>query len=112
MYLQCFISLLDKEKPRKIRCPDNIIKKTVQQQEIITWQEPIFEDNCGDYSKCNVRVSSNRPNGGVYQVNSQVQIKYTAIDPSNNINEECTFTVSIKRRFFQKNSFKIVTQNI
>ena len=91
---------VDKEQPRLISCPTNIIMKTRNQQEWVAWQEPVFEDNCGRYPKCSISIMPNRPNGAFFYSGTETQVTYTAMDPSFNINTDCRFTVKIKGNKF------------
>ena len=90
--------LTDKEPPKLLRCPDDIVKFTSSNQpEWIDWPEPIYTDNCGDYPVCRLSVTNNYNHNPVrVPVGAKYNIEYTAIDPSGNANKECSFSIYLK----------------
>ena len=89
---------LDKEIPKLLNCPSNIEKETDKDQVMVTWDEPQYTDNCGNYSKCPLKIIPSNYPGSNFHVNSETLVYYTASDPSNNRNVECTFTIKIKKK--------------
>ena len=99
-------TISDKQKPKLLKCPDeNIIKKTSKTEERVIWTEPIYSDNCGNSSECQIDIYTPTPPNSVFQQGSTTPVSYKATDPSGNSNEECIFNVIIKgtfKKFFYK----------
>ncbi|XP_065058048.1 sushi, von Willebrand factor type A, EGF and pentraxin domain-containing protein 1-like [Rhopilema esculentum] len=92
-----FVEILDKQKPKLLKCPDeNIIKKTSKTQERVIWTEPTYSDNCGNSSECQIDIYTPTPPNSIFQQGSTTPVSYKATDPSGNSNEKCIFNVIIK----------------
>ena len=62
----------------------------------MVWTEPTYTDNCGVYPDCKVDKTTDVHNGEEFKVNvPPVPVLYTAIDPSGNKNDDCTFSVKL-----------------
>ena len=91
--------IIDKQKPKLLECPGRIVKETANKTLRIFWDPPKYEDNCGNYTNCPVDVIPIGPiSGSDFAAPSISTISYTARDPSGNTNEECTFTVEVKKK--------------
>ena len=100
MYNVLYHLFSDEEKPKLIKCPDDITVKSDNDFEWVSWQEPEFTDNCGDYPKCHISIT-NQYSQNPLRVPTGIKypVEYTAIDPSNNDNKECSFTVTVKSKY-------------
>lgn len=79
-------------------CPDNVIKEADDWFRVF-WNEPTYTDNCQDNSTCQIRIKSNLASGSKFYINSSpYTVDYKAKDPSENVNEECTFKVTIIKK--------------
>lgn len=91
-------SKIDKEPPQLFWCPEDIVKvASSDRPEWIHWPIPIYTDNCGDSSVCPLQIF-NQYGGNSLKVlvGGRYNIEYIAIDPSNNVNRECSFSIHLK----------------
>ena len=68
----------------------------------VHWTRPVFSDNSGS-----VTLSSNRQIGELFAVPGTYQIVYTANDPSNNENKNCSFRITLKSKIYSYLSYQI-----
>eukprot|EP00111_Clytia_hemisphaerica_P015651 TCONS_00046199-protein len=94
------VVIQDKQKPKKLDCPDNIVNETSNADMQIFWKVPTYEDNCGKYPNCSIDVipMEGPISGSKFAKKTETTIRYTARDPSGNLNEECTFTVKVNEK--------------
>ena len=90
----------DKEAPKKLSCPDDIEVKTSAAKTRVSWTVPTYSDNCGNYSECAIKISSNIQPNEEFNSNTKTEIIYTATDPSGNENKDCIFLVTMKSKHF------------
>jgi len=87
------------EKPKLLKCPGRIINETDGDSMKIKWLEPTYTDNCGKYPECRVTQTPNIYSGSEFTIaGSPYIVSYDTRDPSGNVNEECRFTVEIKKK--------------
>ena len=67
----------------------------------VTWDEPEYSDNCGNYSQCKIDIFSSNPSNSEFQQGTTTKITYKATDPSGNLNEKCIFNVIIQGEFLE-----------
>ena len=89
---------IDKEKPKYLYCPGDQVNETNKDDFQVFWNEPTYTDNCQDNSSCQIKVTTNLASGSKFTVSSPYTVRYKAKDPSGNVNEECTFKVTIKKK--------------
>ena len=77
-------------------CPSDITMKSSESSVKVTWDEPRYSDNCGNYSECKIDIYTATPSGSNFAKDTPTRVSYTATDPSNNVNEECIFNVLVK----------------
>ncbi|KAG1659000.1 Sushi, von Willebrand factor type A, EGF and pentraxin domain-containing protein 1 [Nymphon striatum] len=85
------ITVLDREPPRVIFCPNDFTVNTTELEEPIFWKEPIFEDN----SKSNLKIHASYRPGERFQVGKWL-IYYLATDKSGN-DATCEFNVIVSK---------------
>uniref|UniRef100_A0A7M5V322 HYR domain-containing protein n=1 Tax=Clytia hemisphaerica TaxID=252671 RepID=A0A7M5V322_9CNID len=83
------------EKPKLVSCPGNIAKEITTGSIRIFWNQPVYTDNCG---KTCLTIIPDTSSGSRFLVDSIHTVRYIAKDPSGNRNEECVFTVEVKRK--------------
>ena len=68
---------------------------------MVGWTEPVFEDNCGDSSTCLLSITHyyGGKNPVKVYVGVNTTITYTAVDPSLNKNENCSFVIRVKGKY-------------
>ena len=81
-----------------LTCPGGIIRETDKPNMQVFWKEPTYTDNCGVYPDCKIDKSSTIDSGTLFVVDIPYTVKYTARDPSSNVNVECSFQVRIKKK--------------
>ena len=69
----------------------------------INWNRPVFSDNSG----LGVSFSSSRQSGSLFTVPGTYEIVYTASDPFNNKNNNCSFRITLKSKFCSYLRYKI-----
>ena len=93
-FLQCHFTL-DIEPPIVKQCPGDIVREEEYSEVRVEWTRPVFSDNSGS-----VFFSANRQSGDLFEVPGTYQIVYTANDPSYNQNRNCSFTITLKSKFY------------
>ena len=84
-----------------LTCPDPQTIELAQPEDTkrMFWVEPTYKDNCGVYPNCTIDIKTSIQSGSEFNINSSPYIvRYKARDPSGNVNEECTFKITIKRK--------------
>eukprot|EP00058_Branchiostoma_floridae_P017894 XP_002603383.1 hypothetical protein BRAFLDRAFT_80376 [Branchiostoma floridae] len=84
------MSLSDSHPP-KLTCPADISSLSETPGDVITWDEPIAEDNSGQ----TVRLSANHRPGVRFTQYGVYTVTYTAVDTAGN-QAKCDFTISIE----------------
>ena len=97
--LQCHFTL-DIEAPVVKQCPGDIVREEGDREVRVHWTRPVFSDNSGS-----VAVVSNRQIGELFAVPGTYQIVYTANDPSNNQNKNCSFRITLKSKIYSYLSY-------
>ena len=94
-------------------CPGNQVNETNKPDFRVFWNEPTYTDNCQDNSSCQIKIRSNLASGSKFNIHSSpYTVRYTAKDPSGNVNEECTFKVTIKKKIGNSSVFKFIPKNL
>ncbi|KAG1658999.1 Sushi, von Willebrand factor type A, EGF and pentraxin domain-containing protein 1 [Nymphon striatum] len=96
------ITVLDREPPRVIFCPNDFTVNTTELEEPIFWKEPIFEDN----SKSNLKIHASYRPGERFQVGKWL-IYYLATDKSGN-DATCEFNVIVSKWYIPRAMRKLV----
>jgi len=81
------VTVRDTEPPR-IVCPSNIVVRTCERREIVTYA-PLVNDNCPG-----VTVVCNPPSGTVFPTGTH-PVTCHAVDAAGNTSPNCTFTVTV-----------------
>ena len=82
-----------------LTCPDSQTIESAKSDEQAFWDEPTYKDNCGVYPNCTIKKLSNTASGSSFSIKSSpYTVRYEARDPSGNINEECSFQITIKKK--------------
>ncbi|KAF8785452.1 Sushi like protein [Argiope bruennichi] len=85
------VTVLDKERPRVLQCPENIEIFHDKNSAIpVTWKKPVFWDNSRE-----LKYISNHKSGDKFSWGESSPVYYNASDPSGNT-ASCNFTVKIK----------------
>ncbi|XP_073231302.1 sushi, von Willebrand factor type A, EGF and pentraxin domain-containing protein 1-like [Porites lutea] len=87
------VRIEDIEPPIIKQCPGDIVREEEKPEVRVHWTRPVFSDNSGS-----VTLSSNRQIGELFAVPGTYQIVYTANDPSNNENKNCSFRITLKKK--------------
>lgn len=77
-------------------CPPDQNIKSSDNSVVVTWDEPRYSDNCGNYSECKIDIYTATASGSKFTKDTPTRVSYTATDPSGNVNEECIFNVHVK----------------
>ena len=80
------------EKPKVLKCPDDITKTSTKDKERISWDDPEFQDNCDPQP----RINSNRATGSFFYYGKS-EVNYNATDSAGNV-ATCRFNVIISSR--------------
>ncbi|XP_071494926.1 sushi, von Willebrand factor type A, EGF and pentraxin domain-containing protein 1-like [Diadema antillarum] len=83
------VEITDQENPRVQNCSDDINEQTALPTAIVTWNDPVFEDNSGNV----IITPPENASGSAFPIGEH-EIIYTATDPSQN-EETCEFTVRV-----------------
>ncbi|XP_078614206.1 uncharacterized protein LOC144883506 [Branchiostoma floridae x Branchiostoma japonicum] len=86
-----FTIILKDSHPPKLTCPADINSLSETPGDVITWDEPIAEDNSGQ----TVRLSANHRPGVRFTQYGVYTVTYTAVDTAGN-QATCDFTISIE----------------
>ncbi|CAL1281077.1 unnamed protein product [Larinioides sclopetarius] len=87
------VTVVDKEPPKVLECPDNIeIFHDKKSAISVTWKEPIFWDNSRQFKP----AIKNHRSGDEFSWGDPSPVYYNVTDPSGNT-ATCKFTVKIKR---------------
>ena len=83
----------DTEKPKVTYCPEHIYKIIVGSTAVVTWTEATFSDNVKV-----TKIDSTFKSGDTFHQGT-TNVYYTADDAAGNRNDECYFTVQLRRKF-------------
>lgn len=92
MFLMSLFSTWDLEPPSCSFCPGDIVREELERQVRVNWERPICSDNSGYWPT----VQANRPSGDIFDVPGSYHIQYTLIDFANNVDKNCSFTITLK----------------
>ena len=86
---------VDTTPPVVLSCPDNIIviADSGTKSAEVNWIEPIYSDNSGAVFSVELSIGSS---SGERFVEGVHPVKYTATDPSANVNNQCAFKVQVR----------------
>ena len=72
----------------------------------VNWPRP----NCSDNSGNNPVITSNRLSGDLFAVPGSYPVVYTVTDQQNNVNRNCSFSITLKSKYLSISSFISPTQ--
>lgn len=88
------IVIRDVEPPTVSFCPADIVQEEKELQVRVNWKRPTFSDNSGQP----VAYYANRQSGDLFVVPSVTQIQYIASDGAQNVNNNCSFKITLKKK--------------
>ena len=93
----CFFPL-DTEPPICGYCPTDILLDNItgKSEVRINWNRPICTDNSGKLPS----ISSTRMSGDYFSpIPGVFAVQYTVSDNASNVNKNCSFTITLKRKY-------------